>query len=110
MQRIEDMRASGVAYDVRKARPYLVYGELEFEVPVGSVGDAYDLMKERGPRKLVTIGPEATADAAVAARPVVLRRARQRRVHALRLIALRLRRRFARVTLRLGARRGTAAE
>lgn len=37
-----NLRASGVSYDVRKARPYLVYPELEFEVPLGSVGDCYD--------------------------------------------------------------------
>ena len=37
-----NLRGSGVDYDVRKASPYLVYGELDFEVPVGSVGDSYD--------------------------------------------------------------------
>jgi len=37
-----NLRGSGVEYDVRKAHPYLVYPELEFEVPVGSVGDCYD--------------------------------------------------------------------
>jgi NADH-quinone oxidoreductase subunit D len=37
-----NLRGSGVDYDVRKAHPYLVYQDLEFEVPVGSVGDCYD--------------------------------------------------------------------
>jgi NADH-quinone oxidoreductase subunit D len=37
-----NLRGSGVDYDVRKARPYLVYDRLEFAVPVGSVGDCYD--------------------------------------------------------------------
>lgn len=37
-----NLRGSGVEYDVRKARPYLVYDRLEFEVPVGSKGDCYD--------------------------------------------------------------------
>lgn len=37
-----NLRASGVEYDVRKAHPYLVYDRLQFEVPVGSVGDCYD--------------------------------------------------------------------
>lgn len=37
-----NLRGSGVDYDVRKAHPYLVYGDLDFEVPVGSVGDSYD--------------------------------------------------------------------
>jgi NADH-quinone oxidoreductase subunit D len=37
-----NLRASGVAYDVRKARPYLGYDEYEFDVPVGEHGDSYD--------------------------------------------------------------------
>jgi NADH-quinone oxidoreductase subunit D len=37
-----DIRGSGVDYDVRKARPYLDYDKYDFDVPVGSVGDAYD--------------------------------------------------------------------
>ena len=36
------LRASGVPYDVRKASPYLRYGEVEFDVPIGRVGDCYD--------------------------------------------------------------------
>lgn len=37
-----NLRASGVPYDVRKARPYLGYEEYEFDVPVGEHGDSYD--------------------------------------------------------------------
>src|SRR6185369_4968857 len=37
-----NLRGSGVDYDVRRAKPYLIYPELEFEVPIGSVGDSYD--------------------------------------------------------------------
>jgi len=37
-----NLRASGVAYDVRKARPYLGYEEYDFDVPVGAHGDTYD--------------------------------------------------------------------
>lgn len=37
-----NLRGSGVDYDVRKARPYLVYDRLEFDVPLGSAGDCYD--------------------------------------------------------------------
>jgi len=37
-----NLRGSGVDYDVRKASPYLVYKDLEFDIPVGSVGDCYD--------------------------------------------------------------------
>jgi NADH-quinone oxidoreductase subunit D len=36
------LRASGVSYDVRKAFPYLVYDQMDFDVPVGSKGDNYD--------------------------------------------------------------------
>jgi NADH-quinone oxidoreductase subunit D len=36
------VRASGVAYDVRKDFPYLDYETYDFEVPVGSTGDVYD--------------------------------------------------------------------
>ena len=35
-------RASGIPYDVRKDNPYLVYGDLDFEVPVGQDGDNWD--------------------------------------------------------------------
>jgi NADH-quinone oxidoreductase subunit D len=34
-------RASGIPYDVRRAHPYSVYPELEFDVPVRTEGDAY---------------------------------------------------------------------
>ena len=37
-----NLRASGVDYDVRKANPYLVYPELDFEVALGVTGDCYD--------------------------------------------------------------------
>jgi NADH:ubiquinone oxidoreductase subunit D len=36
------LRASGVPYDVRKAHPYVRYGEVDFEVPVGATGDCLD--------------------------------------------------------------------
>jgi NADH-quinone oxidoreductase subunit D len=36
------LRASGVAYDVRRAHPYLKYGEVEFDVPIGETGDCLD--------------------------------------------------------------------
>jgi NADH-quinone oxidoreductase subunit D len=37
-----NLRGSGVEFDLRKAHPYLVYDQLEFEVPAGSAGDCYD--------------------------------------------------------------------
>lgn len=36
------LRGSGVAWDVRKARPYAAYAEMDFDVPVGDNGDTYD--------------------------------------------------------------------
>lgn len=36
------LRASGVAYDVRKARPYSGYENYDFEIPTGTEGDVYD--------------------------------------------------------------------
>src|SRR6187402_1005829 len=36
------LRAAGVPYDVRKAHPYLKYGEVDFDVPVGSASDCFD--------------------------------------------------------------------
>jgi NADH-quinone oxidoreductase subunit D len=35
-------RSTGLAYDVRKDHPYLVYDRLDFDVPVGSTGDNFD--------------------------------------------------------------------
>jgi NADH-quinone oxidoreductase subunit D len=35
------LRASGIDWDLRKAQPYLVYPELDFEVPVYPEGDVY---------------------------------------------------------------------
>ena len=37
-----NLRGSGVDYDLRKAQPYLCYPDLQFDVPLGSVGDCYD--------------------------------------------------------------------
>jgi NADH-quinone oxidoreductase subunit D len=37
-----NLRGSGVNHDLRKAHRYLVYDQLQFDVPVGSVGDCYD--------------------------------------------------------------------
>ena len=37
-----NLRGSGVEWDLRRAQPYLCYPDLEFDIPVGSVGDCYD--------------------------------------------------------------------
>ena len=36
------LRASGVYFDVRKTFPYLVYDQMDFEVPLGENGDNFD--------------------------------------------------------------------
>ena len=36
------LRGSDVAWDLRKAQPYEVYGRMDFDVPVGKHGDCYD--------------------------------------------------------------------
>ena len=36
------LRATGVNYDVRKAKPYAAYDKVDFEVAVGEHGDCYD--------------------------------------------------------------------
>ncbi len=53
------LRSTGVAYDVRKAHPYDVYDRMDFDIPVGGNGDAYDRwlvrMEElRQSRRIVT--------------------------------------------------------
>ncbi|MGI4807465.1 MAG: NADH-quinone oxidoreductase subunit D [Janthinobacterium lividum] len=36
------LRASGVAWDLRKSRPYEMYEQVDFDIPVGRNGDCYD--------------------------------------------------------------------
>jgi NADH-quinone oxidoreductase subunit D len=72
------LRGSGVAYDVRKARPYAVYDRLDFDVPIGTHGDVYDrflvrMEEMRQSLKLITQardqlpgGPVMTGDIRVA--------------------------------------------
>ncbi len=37
-----NLRGSGIEHDLRKAQPYLVYDQLQFDVPIGTAGDCYD--------------------------------------------------------------------
>lgn len=37
-----NLRASGVAWDLRKSQPYDCYAELDFDIPIGKNGDCYD--------------------------------------------------------------------
>ena len=41
------LRAAGEPWDLRKEEGYLAYPELEFDVPVGTVGDGYDRYRVR---------------------------------------------------------------
>jgi NADH-quinone oxidoreductase subunit D len=41
------LRATGEPWDLRKVTPYLAYGDFEFKVPVGTVGDGYDRYRVR---------------------------------------------------------------
>jgi NADH-quinone oxidoreductase subunit D len=36
------IRGSGISWDIRKAQPYDAYDQVEFDIPVGTVGDCYD--------------------------------------------------------------------
>ncbi|MEF3275799.1 MAG: NADH dehydrogenase (quinone) subunit D [Chloroflexus sp.] len=42
-----NLRATGVAYDVRKAMPYSGYETYSFEIPIGKNGDIYDRYRVR---------------------------------------------------------------
>ena len=35
------LRASGVAWDLRKSQPYDVYDKMDFDIPIGKTGDCY---------------------------------------------------------------------
>jgi len=37
-----NLRASGVEWDLRKAKPYLGYEHYDFDIPIGTKGDVYD--------------------------------------------------------------------
>jgi len=37
-----NLRASGVAWDLRKSQPYDAYAKMDFDIPVGKNGDCYD--------------------------------------------------------------------
>ena len=56
------LRACGVPYDVRRADPYSVYPELDFEIPVGTVGDCFDrfLVRAEEMRQSIAIVRQAS--------------------------------------------------
>ena len=77
------VRGSGAAWDLRKAQPYEVYDEMEFDIPIGKNGDSYDryLLRMEEMRQSVRImrqclealtrepGPVQCADGKVAPPP-----------------------------------------
>jgi NADH-quinone oxidoreductase subunit D len=75
------LRGSGVAYDLRKAKPYSSYDHFNFDVPIGRNGDVYDryLVRMQEMRESLKIisqafealpdGPVNTADRRVALPP-----------------------------------------
>lgn len=72
------IRGSGLAWDLRKSQPYEVYGELDFDVPIGKHGDSYDryLIRVQEMRESVKLinqcvekmpqGPVSTSDTKIA--------------------------------------------
>ncbi|MGN6515018.1 MAG: NADH-quinone oxidoreductase subunit D [Rhizomicrobium sp.] len=41
------LRSTGAAWDLRRAQPYEIYNELDFQIPVGKNGDNYDRYHQR---------------------------------------------------------------
>jgi NADH-quinone oxidoreductase subunit D len=55
------LRATGLPYDIRRARPYSLYPTLAFEIPSGTAGDCYDrfLIRVREMRQSLRILQQA---------------------------------------------------
>ena len=89
------LRSTGVLYDIRKARPYLVYDRLDFDVPLGEYGDNFDRymvrmreidqslrIVEQAAAALPPRGPVVSADASAVEPAEAIRASRRRRVEA----------------------------
>ena len=50
------LRAAGEPWDLRKAFDYLAYPELDFKIPVGTVGDGYDRYRVRLAEMVESVG------------------------------------------------------
>jgi len=59
-----NLRASGIAWDLRKAQPYEVYAKMDFDIPIGKHGDCYDryLMRVYEMRESIRIIKQCVAD------------------------------------------------
>ena len=44
------LRAAGVEWDLRKAAPYEIYDRLEFDIPIGGLGDTFESLHRSHPR------------------------------------------------------------
>jgi len=76
-----NLRASGVAWDLRKSQPYDAYDKMDFDIPVGKYGDCYDryvvrMLEQRESLKIMRQaienmpdGPVITEDRKVASPP-----------------------------------------
>jgi NADH-quinone oxidoreductase subunit D len=66
------LRGSGVQWDLRKARPYEAYDEVEFDVPVGQNCDTYDryLVRIEEMRQSARIIARSASTSSVTARPI----------------------------------------
>ena len=51
------LRAAGVQWDIRRAHPYEIYDRLDFDIPIGAVGDTFDryLVRNQEMRESVKI-------------------------------------------------------
>jgi len=73
-----NLRASGINYDLRKARPYGIYNRLKFRVPLGSHGDSYDRMMMRFLEARESIGLLRQAMSEIPDGPIMNPKAKQR--------------------------------
>jgi len=67
------LRGSGLAWDVRKSRPYAAYAEMDFDIPVGENGDTFDrylvrLEEMRQSRRIIQQAIDGLPDGPVSAK------------------------------------------
>ncbi len=58
------LRSAGVPWDLRKSQPYDVYGEMDFDIPVGKTGDCFEryMVRIEEMRQSIRIIKQAIAD------------------------------------------------